>query len=54
MGHYVKKAAVTTFMGNTLAKTLVARSESSSAILHGIEEIFEAYQRMINLCFCTD
>jgi hypothetical protein len=41
---YAKHAAVTTFMGDTLAKTLLARSKATLAILQEIQGIFQAYQ----------
>ena len=44
LGSYAKKAAVMTFMGNTLAETLLSRSKASLTILNGIQEIFLAYQ----------
>jgi hypothetical protein len=44
LGSYAKKAAVMTFMGNTLAETLLSRSKASLTILNGIQEIFLVYQ----------
>jgi hypothetical protein len=40
LGSYAKQAAVTTFMGDTLAKTLQTRSKASLAILDQVLEIF--------------
>jgi hypothetical protein len=51
IGSYAKKAAVMTFMGNTLAETLHLRSKASLAILHEIQEIFQVYQSKRLLLF---
>jgi hypothetical protein len=63
IGSFAKKAAVTTFMGDTLAKTLLARSKASLAILQEMQRIFQVYQSVILFiadyfdrccdCFCA-
>jgi len=49
IGSFAKKAAATTFMGDTLAKTLLSRSKASLAILQEMQRIFQVYQSV--LCF---
>ncbi len=63
IGNYAKQAAVTTFLGDTLARTLQARSKASLAILDDLQEIFLAYLSKLEYQFllihtmiksCTD